>query len=367
MDYRGRQQRLRSELSARKLSALLVTHLPNIHYLTGFTGSSGALIVPAQGAPAFFTDGRYAEQTVQEVKGANVRIVSVGALRGAVEHLSKRNRWTVGLEAQKLSWAESEQVKKLAPKVTFKPLTDVVERLRWIKDCEELRSIQKAINLASGVFDAVVPEIVPGVLESALAAEIEYMSKRLGASGMSFDTIVAAGKRSALPHGRASQAPVPAKGFVIFDFGVIVDGYCSDMTRTVHVGRADRRAERVYNAVLEAQLAGIKAVKAGVETSQVDQAARKVLEKAGLGGYFTHSTGHGVGLEIHESPGLRKKPKAAGTKMVKADRLEAGMVITIEPGVYIPGWGGVRIEDMVLVTDSGCDVLTPTAKELVVL
>jgi Xaa-Pro aminopeptidase len=367
MDYRGRQQRLRSELTTRKLSALLVTHLPNIRYLTGFTGSSASLIVPFQGTPAFFTDGRYAEQVAQEVKGVNVRITSVGALRSAVEHLSKRTRWTVGVEAQKISVSEYEQVRKLAPKVTFRPTTDIVEHLRWIKDKDELRTIQGAIELASKVFDAVIPEIVPGVLESALAAEIEYMSKRLGATGMSFDTIVAAGKRSALPHGRASEAPVPAKGFVIFDFGVIVDGYCSDMTRTVHVGRTDKRAERIYNAVLAAQLAGIKAVKAGVETSQVDQAARKVLEKAGLGGYFTHSTGHGVGLEIHESPGLRKKPKAAGTMKVKADRLEAGMVVTIEPGVYIPGWGGVRIEDMVLVTDSGCDVLTPTAKELVVL
>jgi Xaa-Pro aminopeptidase len=184
---------------------------------------------------------------------------------------------------------------------------------------------------------------------------------------MSFETIVAAGKRSALPHGRASNSPIPRRGFVVFDFGVMISGYCSDMTRTVHVGRPDKRAQAVYNAVLEAQLAGIKAVKAGVETSEVDYAARNTLEKAGLGGYFTHSTGHGVGLEIHEAPGLRKKAKVASAKKVKPDLLQPGMVITIEPGVYIPGWGGVRIEDMVLVTDAGCEVLTPTAKELVVL
>lgn len=364
MDYRARQQRLRSDLAVQRLSALLVTHLPNVHYLSGFTGSSGALLVPVKGTPVFFTDGRYTEQAAEEVKGAKIKITSTGALCAVVEAAAKL-KGSVGFEAQKTSVADFQALKKIAPRL--KPTSDVVEKLRWIKDADELRTIRGAIDLASRVFDAVVPEVAPGVLESALAAEIEYMSKRLGAAGMSFDTIVASGKRSALPHGRASNTPVAAKGFVIFDFGVIVDGYCSDMTRTVHVGRTDKRAERVYGAVLEAQLAGIKAVKAGVETSQVDQAARKVLEKAGLGGYFTHSTGHGVGLEIHESPGLRKKPKAAGIKNVKADRLQAGMVITIEPGVYIPGWGGVRIEDMVLVTDSGCEVLTPTAKELVVL
>jgi Xaa-Pro aminopeptidase len=366
MDYRIRLRRLRSELDSRKLSALLVTHLPNVRYLTGFTGSAAALVVPTQGVALLFTDGRYTEQARSEVKGARVKIASVGPLRAAVEYLSKQKKWIVGFEAQRVSVSDFQSITALA-KATLKPTAEVVERLRWVKDADELRIMQSAIDLASSVFDAVVPEIAPGVLESALAAEIEYMSKRLGATGMSFDTIVASGKRSALPHGRASSAPVPAKGFVIFDFGVILDGYCSDMTRTVHVGRTDRRAERVYQAVLEAQLAGIKAVKAGVETSEVDQAARAVLEKAGLGGYFTHSTGHGVGLEIHESPGLRKKPKVAGTKKVKADRLEAGMVVTIEPGVYIPGWGGVRIEDMVLVTDSGCEVLTPTAKELVAL
>jgi Xaa-Pro aminopeptidase len=249
----------------------------------------------------------------------------------------------------------------------LKPLGGAIERLRAIKEPAEIEVIQQAVNLASSVFDAVVPEVVPGILENAISAEIEYLSKRLGAEGMSFETIVAAGKRSALPHGRASNSPVPDFGFVIFDFGVMISGYCSDMTRTVHVGRPDKRAESVYNAVLEAQLAGINAVKAGVETTQVDYAARKVLEKAGLGGYFTHSTGHGVGLEIHEMPGLRKKSKSRGTRKVKPDLLQPGMVITIEPGVYIPGWGGVRIEDMVLVTGSGCKVLTPTAKELVVL
>jgi Xaa-Pro aminopeptidase len=199
----------------------------------------------------------------------------------------------------------------------------------------------------------------------------------MGAEGMSFDTLVAAGQRSALPHGVASQNPVPGTGFIILDFGVILAGYCSDMTRTVHVGRPDKAALAMYQAVLEAQLAGIDAVRPGVETQKVDYAARKVLVKAGLGRYFTHSTGHGVGLEIHEPPSLRKaSPHGRMSKGTKSkpqaraampDRLRPGMVITIEPGVYVPGKGGVRIEDMVLVTESGCEVLTPTRKDLIVI
>jgi Xaa-Pro aminopeptidase len=366
MNYKGRQQRLRSTLKAKGFGAILVTHPANVLYLTGFTGSSAALLLPAAGTPTLYTDGRYTQQAAEEVVGAKVKITRSGPLKAAAEAL-RRAKQQVAIEGATLSISEFQSLKALVPGIRLKPTTGLIERLRAIKEPAEVEAIRRAIDLASSVFDAVVPELVPGVLESAIAAEIEYMSKRLGARGMSFDTIVASGKRSALPHGRASDVPIPAKGFVIFDFGVIVDGYCSDMTRTVHVGLPDKRAEKIYSDVLESQLAGIEAVKAGVETSEVDSAARKVLEKAGLGGYFTHSTGHGVGLEIHEWPGLRKKPHSTGTKKVKADRLAAGMVITIEPGVYIPDWGGVRIEDMVLVTETGCKVLTPTAKELVVL
>jgi Xaa-Pro aminopeptidase len=204
------------------------------------------------------------------------------------------------------------------------------------------------------------------------------MCRRLGAEGMSFDTLVAAGKRSAMPHGVASQNLLPGKGFVILDFGVILAGYCSDMTRTVHLGPPDKASLNIYGAVLEAQLAGIAAVGPGVETGKVDYAARKVLEKSGLGMYFTHSTGHGVGLEIHEPPSLRKGAagsakrssrnlKRRGRNSTPPDKLEPGMVVTVEPGVYVPGKGGVRIEDMVLVTETGCEVLTPTRKDLLVL
>jgi Xaa-Pro aminopeptidase len=194
------------------------------------------------------------------------------------------------------------------------------------------------------------------VKENEVAAELEYAARMAGAEAMSFETIIASGEHSALPHGRASLAAIPDKGFVVCDFGVILAGYCSDMTRTVHVGVPNRESRAAYNILRAAQETAVQAVKPGVSVSEVDQAARNMLKKNGLARYFTHSTGHGVGLEIHEPPKI-----GSGQKTI----LEPGMVITIEPGVYIAGKWGIRIEDMVVVTDRGCEILTPTTKELV--
>jgi Xaa-Pro aminopeptidase len=227
-----------------------------------------------------------------------------------------------------------------------------------IKNPAEAELLRKAVQLGSSLFIPLLKAIRPGILETAVAAELEYAARRAGASGMAFDAIVAAGPRSALPHGRATATPIPRQGFVVLDFGVILAGYCSDMTRTVAVGRPSHKERGWYDAVLEAQLAGIAAVRPGITAGDVDEAARNALKQNKLAKYFTHSTGHGVGLEIHESPRL-----AAGETTV----LEPGMVLTIEPGVYIPGQGGVRIEDMILVTKTGCAVLTPTTKELITI
>jgi Xaa-Pro aminopeptidase len=227
-----------------------------------------------------------------------------------------------------------------------------------VKDEGELALIRRAVKLGSSLFDAALPRIRPGTTEAEIAAEIEYAARRAGAEEMSFPTIIAAGGRSALPHGRASANPVPRRGFVLLDFGVILAGYCSDMTRTVCVGRPTAEARRVYQAVREAKEAAIAAVGPDIAVGEVDKAARNVLRRAGLARYFTHSTGHGVGLEIHEPPRV-----AAG----QAERLRPGMVITIEPGVYLAGRGGVRLEDMVVVTSRGCDVLTSATNELIVL
>lgn len=381
MDYLGRQQRLANAILPDNVAGMLITHLPNVRYLCGFTGSAGVLAISTgvQGKKpklAFFTDGRYTEQAKDQVRGAKIVIAKSAGLAAAAEWMAESAySQPIGFEADHITVASREALGKLAGgKLRLRGLSQVVEKLRIKKEPGEIEKICAAVLLASKVFEAVQQDIKPGVSESSIAAEIEYMCRRMGAEGMSFATLVAAGLRSALPHGVASQNPVPSNGFVILDFGVILAGYCSDMTRTVHVGRPDRTSLRMYQAVLEAQLAGIKAVKPGVETQKVDYAARKVLVKAGFGKYFTHSTGHGVGLEIHEPPSLRRAGSNPGRiakgpkkRSAQSDRLEPGMVVTIEPGIYVPGKGGVRIEDMVLVTENGCEVLTPTRKDLIVI
>lgn len=373
MDFKGRQKKLIAVLRDKGLGGMLVTHMPNVRYLSGFTGSSGVLAVSAIPTPklAFFTDGRYTQQAKEQVAGARVFTPKSPALPEALSWLKAHGprKGVVGFEADHTSVSAKALLARLNKgSLKLRATSQLIERIRTIKEPEELMLIRSAILLASGVFDAVLPDIKQGVTEARIAAEIEYLSRRLGAQGMAFDTLVAAGKRSALPHGVASAAEIPAKGFVIIDFGVIVSGYRSDMTRTVHVGQPDKKSLKIYDAVLRAQLAAIGTVKAGVETWEVDQAARKSLEKDGLAEYFTHSTGHGVGLEIHELPGLRKQAKGQQERNKPSpDALQPGMVITIEPGAYVPGVGGVRIEDMVLVTETGCQVLTPTRKDLIVL
>jgi Xaa-Pro aminopeptidase len=234
----------------------------------------------------------------------------------------------------------------------------LVERARMVKDAAELLRIRRAVELGAGLFRIACKKIRPGVTEVEAAAAMEYEARRAGAEGMSFPTILASGARSAIVHGRASGARIPRRGFVVCDFGVILAGYCSDRTRTVHLGRPSGEARRLYEAVLEAQQAAIAAVRPGATAAEVDGAARRLLRKRKLAQYFTHSTGHGLGLEIHEAPRL-----AGG----QTQKLEPGMVITIEPGAYLPGKWGVRIEDVVVVTPSGCEVLTPTDKELVII
>jgi len=356
MDYASRQQRLRPQIAQHSLDALLVTHLPNIRYLCGFTGSNAALLVSARSS-VLVTDGRYTTQARDEVEAARVVIAKGGLLADTVKHV--RSRTALGFEADHMTVATQSTFKKLLPQVVrLKPANGLVERLRCIKDAEEIAHLRRAVALGSSLFDHALKAIAPGVSEAEVAGAIEYAARRAGADGMSFETIVAAGKRSALPHGRATAARLPRRGFVVLDFGVILGGYCSDMTRTVHLGKPGARARALYGAVREAQQAASQAVRPGVTTGEVDAAARRVLQRAGLGRWFTHSTGHGVGLEIHEAPRVARS---------QAEELRPGMVITIEPGVYLPGEGGVRIEDMVLVTERGVEVLTPTTKELISL
>jgi Xaa-Pro aminopeptidase len=358
MNFLARQKKLRQHLATTQFDALLISHLPNIRYLCGFTGSAGLLLVAETGS-VFFTDVRYDTQAREEVKGAKVIIARKTLSNALAESLAaKRKRskgWTIGIEADHLTVTEKKQLVDLLPSgARIRNAPALVERARMVKDENELDLIRAAVKLGAKLFDRALEVLRPGAKETDVAAEMEYAARRAGAAEMSFPTIIASGARSALPHGRASEQSIAPGGFVVCDFGVILGGYCSDQTRTVWVGRESKEARKAYDAVLDAQLAAVAAVRPGVSVGEVDAAAREVLRKAGLGRYFTHSTGHGVGLEIHESPRI-----AAGQKEV----LQPGMVITIEPGVYFPGKRGVRIEDMVVVNEGGCEVLTPTSKD----
>ena len=358
MNYSLRQGNLLEDLSRRHLGALLVTHLANVRYLCGFTGSAGVLVA-ADGRCTFFTDGRYREQARTEVQGARVVVPKGPVLDAAARALADFRVKTVGVESEHMSVAAAAKVGRiLRRKARVRQTRRLVEEHRMVKEPAEVECLRAAVKLGSSLFDQAIAAIRPGVTERAVAAELEYAARCAGAEGMAFETIIAAGRRSALPHGLASLQPIPRRGFVTLDFGVILGGYCSDMTRTVYVGKPAAQAQRLYQAVREAQEAALAAVQPGRSVAEVDQAARRVLRRAGLAKCFTHSTGHGVGLEIHEPPRVAREEQ---------DVLRPGMVITIEPGAYIPGYGGVRIEDMVVVTTTSCEVLTPTTKEFLSL
>ena len=358
MNFAERQAKLREHLSTTRFDALLISHLPNIRYLCGFTGSAGLLLVEESGS-VFFTDVRYDTQAHEEVKSAKVVIARKAVLPAVGDFLAARRKrargWAIGIESEHFTIADKKRLAKAKPSgINLKDAPSIVERTRMVKDDDELNRIRAAVALGAKLFDRALQVLRPGIKEVEIAAEMELAARRGGAEEMSFSTIIASGARSALPHGRASEQAIPKGGFVVCDFGVILSGYCSDQTRTVWVGAVQEDARRAYEAVKEAQQAAIDAVRPGIAVGDVDAAARKVLRKAGLGRYFTHSTGHGVGLEIHEIPRV-----AEGQKEI----LQPGMVITIEPGVYFPGKWGVRIEDMVAVTAGGCEVLTPTSKD----
>jgi len=356
MNYRGRQSQLQGLLAENALDALLITHLPNIRYLCGFTGSAGVLVV-SEKSKIFFTDSRYTIQAHAEVQGGKVLVRPKNPLLAAAEWVKSNQRGgRLGIEAEHLSVAAQARLKTgLSSKFKLKQAPPLVEQARMVKEPAEIEVMRRAALLGVRLLGPLRKALRPGVAELDAAAELEYAAVRRGAQGMSFSTIIASGKRSALPHGRASSSTIPSKGFVVCDFGVILGGYCSDMTRTMHMGRAKRESRQAYAAVREAQQAAVDAVQPGKTVGEVDGAARKLLQKFKLARYFTHSTGHGVGLEIHEAPRLAADGK---------DILRPGMVVTIEPGIYLPGKFGIRIEDAVVVTERGCEVLTPASKEL---
>jgi len=344
-------------LDARKLDALIVSAAPNIRYLSGFTGSNGLVLLWPGGA-VLFTDPRYAVQAAGETDCA----VSVarGPLYPALMKLAARKRLRrLGFEESRLSYAAYEHLREqLTLGASLRPMAGLIETLRMVKSEHEIDLIRRSVALNSEAYARAIGKVRPGHTEFSLAAEIDYQMRLLGAEKAAFDTIVASGPRSALPHAQPTADTIRRNRLLLVDMGASLEGYASDMTRMAFLGQPGPRVRNAYRAVLEAQLAAIDSVRPGVAAGSVDRAARRVLRAAGMEKAFCHSTGHGLGLEIHEAPRLGKREETP---------LAAGMVITIEPGVYFEGFGGIRIEDTVVVTSSGCEVLTSTSKELLLL
>jgi len=326
-----------------------------VRYLSGFTGDNGLLLITPD-SQTLFTDPRFAIQAAEEC-ACPVVTVSKTPLDHAALQVIRKNRWKrIGFESSRISFEMHRRLNETRPKgVTLRPIGPVVEKLRMIKSPDEIARIRRSVLTNSEAFEKATRSIRLGVRESAIAAELEYQMRRLGAEKAAFETIVAIGSRSALPHAQPTARRLANDELLLIDMGACQDGYMSDMTRVLFFGQPSRRVRGMYNAVLKAQLAAIDAVRPGLTAAHVDRAARHVLEREGLGKEFVHSTGHGLGLEIHEGPRLGRRDKT---------KLEPGMAITIEPGAYIRDFGGIRIEDTVLVTNNGCEVLTPTSKEL---
>lgn len=350
---RLRRAALTTRLPAAQLDALLVTHLPSVRYLTGFTGSNGLLLLTPERS-TLFTDPRYTTQASEQCSCA-VRITKGRTMLATVaQAIGKAGARKVGIETSHLTMATHDYLKEqLKLGAAMKKADGLVEALRMVKSPAEIAAIRRSVETNSRAFEAAMKRWKPGMRESDLAAEIDYQARKAGAEGPAFETIVASGARAALPHARPTHAPIQHNQLLLIDMGACQDGYASDMTRTVGIGQPATRLRSAYKAVLDSQMAAIDAVRPGVSVAKIDARARKVLRQHQLEKAFVHSLGHGLGLEIHEAPRLAKGEKT---------KLQPGMVITIEPGVYLPDDYGIRIEDTVLVTATGCEVLTPTSK-----
>ncbi|MEJ2369907.1 MAG: Xaa-Pro peptidase family protein [Gemmatimonadales bacterium] len=353
---RDRITKLRVELANHGLDAALLTHGPNVRYLSGFSGSSGMFVVLPEEA-GLITDFRYAEQAGAEVDGVAEVLVAVDGLSSMLaERLRDRSQVrTVGFEAGYVSVRDRRELGERCGSVVWDDLPQTVERLRAVKDSAELASIDRAVQVAERALEETLTAVDEGMTELELATELRYRLALQGSTGEPFETIVASGERTALPHASPSGRCLREGDLLLLDFGATVDGYCSDITRTVVLGTPTARQREIHARVLEAQQAALAAIRPGCQAADVDRAARESLAAAELGDRFGHSIGHGIGLEVHEAPRLYRKSK---------DTLEAGNVVTVEPGVYLAGEGGVRVEENVVVVEAGHRVLTSSSTAL---
>jgi Xaa-Pro aminopeptidase len=352
-----RLNKLYKELNNQKIDGLLVFKPQNRLYLSGFTGSSAVLFITEK-HQFLITDFRYIEQaqkqcpefTIVDFKGT-----LFDTIKTVVEKTGAKN---IGFERDFLTYIQYEVLTKQLSFATLIPTKDIVETLRVIKDQSEILKLNKAVEIADAAYKHILTYIKPGMTEIQVALELEFTMRRQGAEKAAFDIILASGQRSSLPHGVASEKVIEAGDSVTMDFGAVYQGYHSDMTRTIFIGEVTDKQREIYNIVLEAQLTGIKAIAPGKKGKEVDAAARDLIAAKGYGDNFGHGLGHGVGLEIHENPRL---------SLNSEDNLVSGMAVTVEPGIYLPGWGGVRIEDTTIITAAGCQVLNKTSKELIVV
>jgi Xaa-Pro aminopeptidase len=350
-----RVAKLQTEMRKRKLDAFFVVRASNLHYLFNFMPSSGFGIVWPDHA-VFVTDFRYETAAQSAVRGAKVIIH-----RGPMMDELKKNRQLrlegkVAMEADHMTVDFFEALKSYNPHAQLRPLTNVVEEIAACKEPEELANIQQAIAITERVLSEIVGMLRPGLVEADLAAEVSYRHRKYGASGDSFDSIIASGKNSALPHAEPGKKKIQKGDFVTFDIGCVYEGYASDITRTFVIGKATSRQRKIYGIVLRANQKAIRVAKAGMDGYDLDKVARDIIKNAGYGPKFGHGLGHGVGMEVHGFPRV--------SRLVHA-KLKPNMVVTIEPGVYIPGWGGVRIEDDICIKRDGCEVMTSFPKELI--
>jgi len=349
-----RRERLWRRLTEGNLEALVVTSRANVRYLSGFTGSSGLLLFLA-GRAVLVTDPRYEVQAHEEAD-SRVRIARGSLLLAAAKLIAAAKVRRVAFERLHTSYdAWTLLHENLPARVDLTPAAGLIESLRMVKSPEEIARMRRSMETAAEALDRAMRAVRPGLREFELAAELDHWMRKLGATQPAFETIMASGARSALPHARPTDKPLKNQELLLIDFGAVRNGYVSDVTRMAYLGRPPAKVLRVYRAVLDAQLAAIAAVREGATCGSIDQAARRALRAYGLDKAFVHSTGHGLGLEIHEPPRVGRREQT---------RLQAGMAITIEPGVYLQGFGGIRIEDVVVVTPSGCEILSPSPKEL---
>ena len=357
MDYARRIEKLQAKLRKKKIDAFLVSQPENRHYLSGYSGgdhgiaeSSGFLVIPAKGRVHLLTDFRYQLQAERDVPWATVTIYPKGVteLLGkllpdlAIKKLGFESHYTLVSTQKKM--AESLGKKD----IQLIPTEGIVEKMRDIKDASEIRLIRRSVRLNEEVFSTIYSNFSHYKTEIDVALALEHTMRQKGAEGASFSTIVASGKNSALPHAVPGNHPIQKDKPVTIDMGLVLNNYCSDMTRNFVPGKASKKYVKLHRLVRKAQLAGMAAIRAGVRASNVDKAARSIIANAGYGKFFGHSLGHGVGLAVHEEPRLSSR---------NLKKLKTGMIVTVEPGIYVPGWGGIRLENMVVVREDGCDNL----------